>query len=74
MQRFYYEGVGFFIILLSILGDMEGELEVDDNYDYVNQMGDKFKKLVCICGQIFLVIFSFYDEVIGEQSQESGQN
>lgn len=66
MQRFYYEGLGFFIILLSIFGDIEGDLEIDDCYEYVNDMGDKFKKFVCIYGMILFVIFSLNDEVIGE--------
>lgn len=66
MQRFYYEGAGSPTISLSTLGDTEGESEADDNYDYVNQMGDKFKKLARICGQTPSVTFSPHDEVIGE--------
>lgn len=66
MQRFYYEGLGFFIILLSILGDNEVDFEIDDSYEDMNNMGEKFKKFVRIYGVLFLVIFSFYDEFIGE--------
>ena len=66
MQRFYYEGSGSPTISLSTLGDTEGESEVDDSYEYVNHMGDKFKKLARIYGMTPSVTFSPHDEVIGE--------
>ena len=66
MQRFYYEGSGSPTISLSTLGDTEGDSETDDCYEYVNDMGDKFKKLARIYGLTPSVTFSPNDEVIGE--------
>lgn len=66
MQRFYYEGSGSPTISLSTLGDTEGDSEADDNYEYVNDMGDKFKKLARIYGLTPSVTFSPHDEFIGE--------
>ena len=66
MQRFYYEGSGSPTISLSTLGDNEGDSEADDNYEYMNDMGDKFKKLARIYGLTPSVTFSPHDEVIGE--------
>lgn len=66
MQRFYYEGSGSPTISLSTLGDTEGDSEADDCYEYVNDMGDKFKKLARIYGLTPSVTFSPNDEVIGE--------
>ncbi|XP_022787640.1 protocadherin Fat 4-like [Stylophora pistillata] len=66
MQRFCYEGAGSPTISLSTLGDTEGESEAGDNFECVNQMGEKFKKLARIYGQTHSVTFSPHDEVIGE--------
>lgn len=66
MQKFYFEGSGSPTISLSTLGDVEGESEADDNYEYMNDMGEKFKKLARIYGMAPSVTFSPHDEVIGE--------
>lgn len=66
MQKFCYEGSGSPTISLSTLGDTEGESEADDNYEYVNDMGDKFKKLAKIYGLPPSVSFSPHNEIIGE--------
>lgn len=66
MQKFFYEGSGSPTISLSTLGDTEGDSEADDNYEYLNDMGEKFKKLAKIYGLTPSVSFSPHDEVIGE--------
>lgn len=66
MQKFCYEGSGSPAISLSTLGDTESESEADDNYEYVNDMGDKFKKLAKIYWLPPSVSFSPHNEIIGE--------
>ncbi|XP_068725251.1 protocadherin-like protein isoform X1 [Montipora capricornis] len=66
MQRFYYEGSGSPTISLSTLGDNEVDSETDDNYEDMNNMGEKFKKLARIYGVPPSVTFSPHDEFIGE--------
>ena len=66
MQRFYYEGSGSPTISLSTLGDTEVDSESDDNYEFMNDMGEKFKKLAKIYRQTPSVSFSPHDEIIGE--------
>ena len=66
MQKFYFEGSGSPTISLSTLGDVEVDSEADENYEYMNEMGEKFKKLARIYGLTPSVSFNPHDEVIGE--------
>ena len=64
LQKFYYEGSGSPTISLSTLGDSDRDSEDDDNYEYVNDLGNKFKKLARVYGLTPSVSFSENDEVI----------